>query len=252
MRETEPLFRTFRLIKRLVLGALALVAGLVIVGYTLFMSHVDAPGARAAAERELKGSVLGELEAVRIQAPVFQRRGADYFRGAVGLLAATDERLVFVGIAPRERLEGEDAPNIVLTHEFSNDTLLQLNRARVYGWTSPGVIVSRAGQREVFAATRGASAKLDSLISFVVDRQQRQRAAAARERRIRAAASEAFEQPISYIVKRGDALSTVAKKFEVTPEQLREWNSLEGDRIRIGQQLIVRPKGGIKANSKSE
>lgn len=41
------------------------------------------------------------------------------------------------------------------------------------------------------------------------------------------------------IVKRGDALSLIAERANISVEQLREWNRLDGDLIRIGQKLII-------------
>ncbi|MGB5694942.1 MAG: penicillin-insensitive murein endopeptidase [Polyangiales bacterium] len=43
------------------------------------------------------------------------------------------------------------------------------------------------------------------------------------------------------IVKQGDALSSVARRAGVSVEEIREWNHLKGDLIRVGQELVVRP-----------
>lgn len=40
-------------------------------------------------------------------------------------------------------------------------------------------------------------------------------------------------------VRPGEALSVIAARFSVTVEELREWNTLEGDRILPGQELLV-------------
>ncbi len=42
-----------------------------------------------------------------------------------------------------------------------------------------------------------------------------------------------------YLVKPKDGLYTVAKKYNVTVRQLKEWNNLTTDDLKIGQQLIV-------------
>jgi len=45
-----------------------------------------------------------------------------------------------------------------------------------------------------------------------------------------------------YTVKRGDALSSIAARWNTTPDHLRQWNNIEGNRIRVGQALLVKPK----------
>ena len=42
-----------------------------------------------------------------------------------------------------------------------------------------------------------------------------------------------------YEVKAKEGLYTVAKKNSVTVQQLREWNNLTSDELKVGQQLIV-------------
>jgi LysM repeat protein len=42
-------------------------------------------------------------------------------------------------------------------------------------------------------------------------------------------------------VDSGDALSVLAERFGVSVSDLREWNDLSGDRIRVGQELVVTP-----------
>ena len=42
-----------------------------------------------------------------------------------------------------------------------------------------------------------------------------------------------------YEVQPKDGLYTVAKKYRVTVQQLKDWNDLTSDDLKIGQQLIV-------------
>jgi len=44
----------------------------------------------------------------------------------------------------------------------------------------------------------------------------------------------------TWTVRSGDVLSVLAHRFGVTVDQLREWNDLEGDRIEVGQELVIR------------
>ncbi len=54
------------------------------------------------------------------------------------------------------------------------------------------------------------------------------------------AAGAAVAQPAdTYVVRRGDTLFGIARERGVSVEQLRRWNRLSGNRIRVGQRLIV-------------
>lgn len=46
-------------------------------------------------------------------------------------------------------------------------------------------------------------------------------------------------QRIRYRVRRGDTLTKIARRYDVTLSQLRDWNSIRGSKIRIGQQLTI-------------
>ncbi|MBQ9722014.1 MAG: LysM peptidoglycan-binding domain-containing protein [Bacteroidales bacterium] len=54
--------------------------------------------------------------------------------------------------------------------------------------------------------------------------------------------SAAVSGGTTYIVKSGDALSTIAEKHKVTVAQLKKWNNLTSNNIRVGQKLIVSQK----------
>jgi membrane-bound lytic murein transglycosylase D len=45
-----------------------------------------------------------------------------------------------------------------------------------------------------------------------------------------------------YKVRKGDTLGSIAKKYQTTPEKIRELNELGSSTIRIGQTLVVKPK----------
>jgi plasmid stabilization system protein ParE len=181
-------------------------------------------------------------EKVERRAKVFMRRPSDYYRGANGVLYATNDRLIFIGVAPGSKFESSDAPPMIVSQEFPNDTLLDLRGTRLYLLTAHGVRVSRPGvPRGEFAASQGEEAALDSLAEYVNAIHASQRQAAASERRLRQAVDALIKQPLYYTVKRGDALSLIATKFDATADQIRQWNQLEGDRVKIGQRLLVKP-----------
>jgi len=242
MKESEGLYRSFRFLKKALLGLAVVLIGLLLFGYFFFMRHVDAPKAWIAADRELQGDMLQYGEKVQRKAKVFMRRPSDYYRGANGILYATNDRLIFIGVAPGSKFEDEDAPPMILSQEFPNDTLLDLRGTRLYLLTAHGIRVTHPGvPRGEFAASAGEDAALDSLADYVNSINAAQRAEAAREKRLRQAVDALIKQPLYYTVKRGDALSLIANKFDATTDQIRQWNQIEGDRVKIGQRLLVKP-----------
>jgi hypothetical protein len=242
MKESEGLYRTFRFLKKALLFLAVVLIGLILFGYFFFMRHVDAPKAWTAADRELQGGMLQYGEKLQRKAKVFMRRPSDYYRGANGMLYATNDRLIFIGVAPGDKFESADAPATILSQEFPNDTLLDMKARRLYLLTAHGVTVTHPGvPRADFAAVSGQEASLDSLVDYVNTTHQAQRGEAAKERRLRQAVTALVNEPLYYTVKRGDALFSIARKFDVTPEQIQQWNKLEGDRVKIGQRLLVKP-----------
>lgn len=249
MKESEGLYRSFRFIRRLAVGSIVLVLAIAAFGYLFFMRGVDIPEARELAERELTNGTLRFGEKIQRKANVYMRRPADYFRGTNGVLAATDERLIFIGVAPKDNLESRDAPPAIIVEEFLNDTLLEVDPGRVYLLSAPGVRVKREGREATFAATGAHRAALDSLEGYVNALHTAQREQAAREARLRAAVREIIAAPLHYRVRSGDAISTIANTFGTTVEQLQAWNRLPDTRIRVGDQLIVKPPGPPRASS---
>jgi len=243
MKESEGLYRSFRFLKKALIGLAIVFIALLLFGYFFFMRHVDAPKAWTAADRELQGGMLQYGESVQRRAKVFMRRPSDYYRGANGMLYATNDRLIFIGVAPGSKFEDDDAPPMIVSQEFPNDTLLDLRGARLYMLTAHGVRVSHpaAAARTEFAASPGEEAALDSLTEYVNAIHAAQRREAAREKRLREAVDALIKQPLYYVVKRGDAISLIATKDDATPNEIRQWNHIEGDRIKIGQRLLVKP-----------
>lgn len=243
MRENEGLYRAARLIKRAVIGTVVMVLAVVALGYFFLVRPVNRDSAYREAARELDANILHYGEPPERVARVYRRRGTNYFRAANGLLVATPERLLFVGIEPRDMLAGPDAPPTILTAEMANDTLLQLTPARVYGMTAHGVAAQRGPRVERFAAAPGYESELDSLAAYVDRRHGAERRLAAENRALHAAVARLIREPLRYEVGRGDALSTIAARFGATPAQIREWNHMTSDKVRIRDTLLVKPAG---------
>ena len=54
---------------------------------------------------------------------------------------------------------------------------------------------------------------------------------------------------ISYKVKNGDSLGKIASRNHVTVAQLKRWNNLKSNTIRVGQRLYIYKNGGPSASS---
>jgi LysM repeat protein len=244
MKESEGLYRWFRFIKRTVIGLLIVAVGLMVFGYAFFMRHVDARGAWRSAARELNGGMLHYGEHVEKFAKSFLRRPTDYYRASNGLLVATNDRVIFIGIAPQDKLENEDAPQTILEYEFPNDTFLTMKKERLYFLTAHGVRVTHPSVgTQIFAASSGDADALDSLIDHVNRRLDAQRVEAIRETRIRKQVAELINLPIYYVVRRGDAISSIASRFDTTPESITQCNTLPTATVIIGDTLIVKARG---------
>ena len=50
------------------------------------------------------------------------------------------------------------------------------------------------------------------------------------------------ESGVSYSVRRGDTVASLARRFKITSDQLREDNALKGDALQVGQTLSIRSK----------
>jgi LysM repeat protein len=48
----------------------------------------------------------------------------------------------------------------------------------------------------------------------------------------------------AYRIRRGDTLTTIARRFGVSVEELRRWNQIDSDRIVVGQSITIRGNGG--------
>lgn len=50
-----------------------------------------------------------------------------------------------------------------------------------------------------------------------------------------------------HIVKKGETLGAIARKYHISVKQLKQWNNLKSDRISINQKLIVYSSGAPMA-----
>jgi LysM repeat protein len=51
----------------------------------------------------------------------------------------------------------------------------------------------------------------------------------------------AHAEPRTWVVRPGNTLSVLAKRFDIDIDKLRQWNELDDDDIQVGQELVLEP-----------
>ena len=231
-----------------ILGGAIVVVGLV-VQFAIHTYRTEPRNTSAIAERELRLNTLADGERVIRMVAVFQRPWIDYFRATRGLLVLTDRRLLFLGLEPRDLLGSGDSPPTFTEHDFPVDTMVQLRPGRTFFGIAKAVVIDSPEGNYRFGVASQGWGKANLLLHSVAARHERIQVIAQKEAKHRAiveaqrqAAQVEASKPKYYTVKRGDALSTIAARWNTTPDRLREWNNISGNKIRIGQSLLVKPK----------
>lgn len=220
-------------------GALALV--LAIIGGLLFIHRGDAEGSARVANREVE-LTLDRGESIDWRTPVIARHWWNYFRVTHGVLAATNRRLAYVGVPPEAILPREPEPQLLEQSTFLYDRPIDIWRGKVFLGTVDGIIIRAPDQMRTFGVATGDRSRLDSVLAIMRRRQAAIREAAERERQEALALAERARRPVFHVVQRGEALELLARQYNVTVEQLQEWNALPDPRIRIGETLLVKPR----------
>ena len=242
---------------------LVVVLGLAVVvslaQIALHAYRADPRDARAFAERELRLTVLRPNERVIASVSVWQRPLIDYFRATRGILVVTDGapdathpvggRLLYLGLQPRDPLSPADAPPTFDQREWPIDTLVRVAPTRTFFYVAHALSVAAPREpRLVIGYPAGAADDAEAVRATMAKKYATLRAIGWQRREERRARDRARLVQIYqgrrawyHTVKRGEALSSVATLYGATPDQVRQWNNLVGDRIKIGQTLLVKP-----------
>jgi len=221
--------------------------------------RADPRDSRVFAQRELQLTVLRPNEHVIASVSVWQRPLIDYFRATRGIMVVTDAptdashpvggRILYLGLQPRDPLSPPGAPPTFDQREWPIDTLVSVSTTRTFFFVAPALSIAAPREQSlVVGIPSGAAGDAEAVRSAIAKKYavlrsvgwQRREARRARDRE-RLAQQYEGRRAWYHTVKRGEALSSVAKLYGATPEQVREWNGLTGDRIRIGQTLLVKP-----------
>jgi LysM domain len=211
------------------------------------------------ATRQLRLSVMQPDEHPVATVKVSQRPAIDYFRATRGILVLTTApgdslrpfggRLIYLGLQPRDPLSPPDAPPTFDEREWPVDTSVVVEPTRTFMLLASALKITAPREASLTLAVSGATAgSVDSLLAQLKWRYDSLRVVGFQRREVRRAEARARAVTIYngrrawyYTVRRGDALASVARTFNTTPDSLRKWNQVEGNRIRIGQKLLVKP-----------
>jgi len=224
------------------LSAWTLAAALALAGVAIFLytHRGDVEGARRAAVEELRLAVEPDERILHV-AHVVQRHWWDYFRETQGVLAATDRRLLFLGVAPREIVSPDRGPELFETKAFPYDRRIAVRRGRVFLGTSRGIVLRTDAGKETFAVAADDRPEMDSVLTTIRRVQTALRAEAERDRRGQTFAAWVARRPVYHRVQRGEALISIAQQYGTTPEAIKAWNGLPRDVVKVGQRLLVKP-----------
>jgi LysM domain len=211
-------------------------------GYTLWQRHLDPVTARAILSRELSSYALDPGETVRASAFLYWRSPLAYFRSTHAVLAATDRRLLLLILTPPDPLTREAEEILPAIRDLPKDTTVHLDTSRVMFGVSHMITLRARDVRERWASREDQWPHVRAVMGDLSKVQQAMREDGEAIRLARLAAVERARQPIWHVVRRGQALGSIATQYGTTPERLRELNAMPSDRIRAGDSLLIKPR----------
>jgi hypothetical protein len=237
--EPSPYRRLLRALRISAWSAAAL-GVLVATGILVFLYRGDPDGAARVANREID-FLLERGERVEQRVAVMRRHWWDFYRITHGVLAATNRRLVYVGVPPDPLLRREPEPVELEEESWTYGEPLDIERPRALLRGRTGVTVSAGPRLGRFAVSRRNVGRLDTALEVTRQRRAALVATQEAERRAVEVAAAAARRPIFHRVLAGETLETIAARFGTTVDSLRSWNAMSGDRIRAGDRLLVKP-----------
>ena len=227
---------------------LVVISLIVLVQFVVHMARTDPRDSRAIAERELQLNTLQPGERVLRMVSVFQRPAINYFRATRGLLALTTQRLLYIGLEPRDLLAAPDLPPTFEERDFPIDTAVHVSSGRTFFGIAKAVVITTPTERLKLGVPSAAWPQANLLLASIDARRDRAIALRAEQAKLlaqieaeRRAAEAERRKPKYYTVRRGDALGSIAAIWNTTTDKLRDLNHLPDNKIRVGQTLLVRP-----------
>jgi hypothetical protein len=221
---------------------------LLAVQLTIHALRTDPRDALALTQRELQLTVLRPDERVYGVVPAHHRSAVNYFRATRGILVLTDRRMVFLGLVPRDLVGSPDAPAAFEQRDYPIDTLVRIHRTYAPMSLSRALEIDtpRGDQKlAVPGSGWGRAVALKRVFDWqhetLFEEGRRQGALAQAVDAAKRSATSERKRPWYHLIRRGEALASIAALYDTTPDQLRALNNITGDRIRAGQRLLVKP-----------
>lgn len=242
--------RPSRPARRLVLALSRASMVALVIAVTAAASVISPIGTRRIARETVEAELTALLapdELIVARAFASQRRPSDLWRLSHGLLVATNRRLLYVAAPPVTLLRPSDGgPAALYLETWAFDAAFTIALDTADGRFTL-LTPARAVRLRIDDAERSAA---DS-VRRLADRERRRFSEDA-ERLARTGVPTA--QPDRYtthIARRGETLTSIARRYDIPVDVLRQLNGLRDDYLRAGQRLRV-PELAVARNPFSD
>jgi hypothetical protein len=169
-----------------------------------------------------------------------QREWTDVFREAFGVLIATDRRLIYLSVPPTPLLRPrESGPAELRVGSWSYDGSFTLEpRTFVFGLLR-GLELRTPTDRRRFIVAQGEEATSRVIARAASDARRAVTDQFEAEVAAQRAAPPEVTTYVTHIVRPGETLIGLARRYGTTPEVLQQLNALSDGGIRAGQRLRV-------------
>lgn len=223
-----------------------LVVAVLLAQLAVHVIQTEPRDVQALVEREIRLTVLEPGERVYVQVPVVQRSPLNYYRATRGVLMLTDQRLVYLGLLPRDFMASPDAPPAFIQEDFPIDTATTVEQTRVFFYLTPGLAIDGPDGGLRLGAASGDWPRAQQLQRTLAWQHAGLRAEASRRvaqaaavRAAHALGQAEARKPRYHVVQSGEALASIARLYETTPERIQQLNQLAGNLIKSGMRLRV-------------
>jgi nucleoid-associated protein YgaU len=228
---------------RVLVGLTSTTALLATVGIVAAAAIIPPVGARRTAREAALQEVVAQMastERIVAQAFASQRRWTDMWRESFGVVVATDRRLLYVGAPPTPLLRPRDeGPLELLVESYRYDGAFTLEPRTIWRGRGRGLVLrTPVAEVDFIVDDRSWNDALLVARESAAARGVATRAAQAGVEAIRAPLPRA-EEYTSHLVRRGETLTGLARRYRTSPDVLRQLNRLTDDNIKVGQRLRV-------------